>query len=150
MTARGVPTTLTVAGPVPPTASPLLRAEGFLRKEVPAERDRLRRLFAESHFLCMPVRAEDFGCVFAEAAAFGVPSASSRVGGVPSAVADGVSGVLFDVREQPGVLAERLLALWANDDEYGALATSAREHFEQTLNWGVAVDRVLDLLRAHL
>ncbi len=121
-----------------------------MRKEVPAERDRLRQLFAESHFLCMPVRAEDFGCVFAEAAAFGLPSASSRVGGVPSAVAEGVSGVLFDVRERPGVLADRLLTLHADRDGYRGLAASARDHFEQTLNWGTAVDRVLGLLRARL
>jgi len=145
---RGRPTTLTVIGTTPPvTGHPNLRVEGFLRKSVPDERARLRQLFVESHFLCMPVRAEDFGIVFAEAAAFGVPSVSSRVGGVPSAVADGESGVLFDVREQPGAIADRLEALLSDIEGYRALAASARSHYELELNWGVAVERVLALLQ---
>ncbi|MEM0962902.1 MAG: group 1 glycosyl transferase, partial [Bacteroidota bacterium] len=75
LTAGGIPTTLTVVGPPPPVdPHPLLRIEGFLRKDNPTDRTRLGALFSQSHFLCMPVRAEDFGCVFAEAAAFALPS----------------------------------------------------------------------------
>ena len=150
MAARGVPTTLTVAGPRPPVeAHPLLRAEGFLRKEVPAERDRLRSLFADSHFLCMPVRAEDFGCVFAEAAAFGLPSLTTNIGGMPTTVGDD-AGVLFPFQEQPQAIAERALALLADRAAYARLAASARAKHERVLNWDVACRRMLDLLRPHV
>ena len=148
MTALGLPTTLTVAGPRPPVADhPLLRATGFLRKSEPAERERLRDLFAESHFLCMPVRAEDYGCVFAEAAAFGLPSAATRVGGVPSAVADGESGLLFEPRPRPQDVAARLVALHADAEAYGRLARSARAWYERVGNWDAAAERVVTLLR---
>ena len=147
MTAAGVPTTLTVAGPVPPVdAHPLLRPTGFLRKSVPAERERLRQLFADSHFLLMPVRAEDYGCVFAEAAAFGLPSVATAVGGVPSAVSDGESGLLVPPRSRPQDIAARLLALHADRAAYEPLAHSARGWYDRVGNWGVASDRALALL----
>ena len=146
MTAAGLPTTLTVAGPAPPVdAHPLLRPTGFLRKGVPAERDRLRRLFAKSHVLCMPVRAEDYGCVFAEAAAFGLPSLATRVGGVPSAVADGESGLLVPPRSRPQDIAAQILALLADAERYRQLCRSARGWYERVGNWGAAADRVVEL-----
>lgn len=149
MTARGIPTTLTVAGPPPPVeAHPLLRTEGFLRKDIPAERDRLRALFSESHFLCMPVRAEDFGCVFAEATAFGLPSLTTDVGGMPTTV--GEAGVLFRFQERPQVIAEQAAELWADRAAYGALAATARAKYDRVLNWDTAVERLLGLLAPHV
>ena len=150
MAARGADVRLTVAGAPPPVAEhPLLEATGFLRKDVPEERDRLRRLFAESHFLCMPVRAEDFGCVFAEASAFGLPSLATDVGGLPTTLADG-AGVLFRFQERPQVIAERALALLADADAYRQMAEAARRRFETVTNWGTASDRALDLIRGVL
>ncbi|GAB5537191.1 MAG: hypothetical protein Rubg2KO_34400 [Rubricoccaceae bacterium] len=146
MTALGTPTTLTVAGPRPPVAShPLLKAIGFLHKSIPAEEEHLRRLFRESHFLCMPVRAEDFGCVFAEAAAFGLPSLTTAIGGMPTTVGDGDAGLLFPFQEQPQVIAKRALDLLASS-AYSALCHSARAKFERVLNWDTAVDRAVSLL----
>ena len=148
MVKRGVPATLTVAGPPPPIVPhSLLNAVGFLRKTVPEEHARLRALFAESHFLCMPVRAEDFGCVFAEAAAFGLPSLTTAIGGMTTTVGDGEAGLLFPFQERPQEIAERALDLLASPERYRALGASAREKYERTLNWGSATDRVLDLLR---
>lgn len=148
MTARGIPTTLTVAGPPPPVdAHPLLRAEGFLRKDVPEERARLQALFSTSHFLCMPVRAEDFGCVFAEAAAFALPSLTTNVGGMPTTVGD-EAGVLFPFQERPQAIAERALALFHDRAAYDALAQSARARHERVLNWETASDRLIELIRA--
>ncbi len=145
MTAAGLPTTLTVAGPPPPVRHPLLRVTGFLRKDVPVERDRLRRLLAESHVLCMPVRAEDYGCVFAEAAAFGLPSVATRVGGVPSAVADGESGLLVPPRSRPQDIAAQVMDLLADAERYRQLCRSARGWYERVGNWDVAADRVVGL-----
>jgi len=148
MTARGTPTTLTVAGPRPPTSPhPLLKPVGFLRKSIPSEEEELRRLFRESHFLCMPVRAEDFGCVFAEAAAFGLPSLTTAIGGMPTTVGDGEAGLLFPFQEQPQVIAERAIEVLASLS-YGDLCRSARDKFERVLNWATAVDRVVSLLES--
>lgn len=149
MTARGTPTTLTVAGPHPPTPPhPLLRTRGFLRKSVPEEERALRDLFRESHFLCMPVRAEDFGCVFAEAAAFGLPSLTTAIGGLTTTVG-AAAGVLFPFQERPQAIAERALDVLSGP-EYPALCRSARHRFETVLNWETAVDRAVGILEASL
>ena len=145
--ARGVPAELVVAGtePLLERPSPHVRTVGFVAKSTAAGRAAFDRLFLESHFLCMPVRAEDFGCVFAEAAAYGVPSLATAVGGMPSTVAD--AGLLFPLHERPQAIAERAVALWRDADAYAAAALRARDRFERHLNWDAAADRVVGLLR---
>ncbi len=96
----------------------------------------------------MPVRAEDFGCVFAEAGAFATPSLSTRTGGVPSAV--GAGGVLFAPEATPLEIAQCAVALVREPQSYSVLAHAARDRYEQHTNWPVAVSRVLDHLTAQL
>ena len=146
MTALGLPTTLHVAGAHPPLAPEArgVAVEGFLSKDDPAQRQRLLALLHDSHFLCMPVRAEDFGCVFAEAGAYALPSISTRTGGVPSAVGDG--GLLFAPEATPQEIAASAVALLRDRERYFALARAARDRYEQETNWDTVVRRVLDLL----
>lgn len=47
---------------------------------------------------CLPSYREGFGSVILEAAAAGVPSVGSRIYGITDAIADGVTGLLHDVR----------------------------------------------------
>ncbi|MEM0964449.1 MAG: glycosyltransferase, partial [Bacteroidota bacterium] len=112
-------------------------------------------LFSQSHFLCMPVRAEDFGCVFAEAAAFALPSLTTHIGGLPTTVGregdeHGEAGILFPFQEQPQAIAERAHRLLDDRTAYDQLAASARGRYDALLNWETNSDRLLDLLRAHV
>jgi glycosyltransferase involved in cell wall biosynthesis len=146
MTALGLPTTLHVAGARPPLAREAeahVSVEGFLDKADPAQHRRFLDLFRESHFLCMPVRAEDFGCVFAEAGAFALPSLATRTGGVADAVGEG--GVLAEPGAAPQEVAARAVALLRSPEAYGAMARAARARYERVTNWDTAVARVLDL-----
>lgn len=147
MSRRGVPTELVVAGTEPLADQPLghVRSVGFVDKGTASGQAMFESLFLDSHFFCMPVRAEDFGCAFAEAAAFGLPSLTSSVGGMPSTVAD--AGCLFPLHAQPQEIAERAITLWQDRDAYRRLAHRARARFETHLNWDVAGDTVVDHLR---
>ncbi len=123
-----------------------LAGTAFLR--APTERAAFERLLIRAHALVMPVRAEAFGCVFCEAAAYGIPSLTTRVGGAPDAGADGVSGLAFDARPDPAVVADALARLVGGPARYAALALSARRHDEQRLTWDVATGTVAARLRA--
>lgn len=146
MNRLGVPTVLDVVGTQPPLAEGTEHVEvhGFLSKTDPEQHRRFRSFFLESHFLCMPVRAEDFGCVFAEAAAFGLPALTMRTGGMPTTIGEG--GVLFEPGTSPRRIAEKAVALLRDRETYRAISVAARERYEQETNWDVAVRRVLDHL----
>ena len=137
----GVEAELVVAGTRAPTEHPAVRSVGFLRKDVPAERERLRALLSESHFLCMPVRAEDYGCVFPEAGAFGVPSVTTDAGGAADAV--GAGGLVVRARTSPQEIAARVANTLADPAAYRALALAARDRFEAVTNWETATDAVV-------
>ncbi len=148
MTGLGFPTELVVVGATPQLwrGSSCVRAEGFLRKTDAAQRERLYELFASSHFLCMPVRAEAYGCVFAEAAAFGLPALTTEIGGMPTTGADGESGMLFPPQSGPLRIAERAVALLRDHRAYEALCLTARSRFERLLNWPTVTGEVAGLL----
>jgi len=134
----GLPTTLTVIGCQVPDApdSDLVDCLGFIDKSTPNGEATIARLLGESHFLCLPSRAECFGMVFCEASAYGLPSISVRTGGIESAVRDGANGYLFDregfVESAAGAIA-RCMANY--DDMYVPLASAAREEYCSRLNW---------------
>lgn len=148
MTRRGLPTELVVVGTVPLLwrESPCVRAVGFLRKDDPAERAQLVDLFASSHFFCLPVRAENYGCVFAEASAFGLPALTMATGGATTSVTDGENGFVFPARSAPQTVAERAVEALRDRPGYEALCRSARTRFERVQNWDVATGTVARLL----
>jgi glycosyltransferase involved in cell wall biosynthesis len=147
--ARGLPTELTMLGTRPPsgeTLPPCVRHLGFLDKRTDEGRRQFDELFASSHFLLLPARAEAFGVVLCEACSFGVPCLASRVGGIPSIVTDDVNGRLFERDGDPDRYADHVLSLFADFARYRALARSAFAEYESTLNWDVAASQVKALL----
>jgi glycosyltransferase involved in cell wall biosynthesis len=96
--------------------------------------DQYRRASA----LCMPCRLlpddrDGIPNVLVEAMAAGTPVVATAVSGIPELVTDGVNGLLIDP-EDPGQLADALLALHADPDLAGRLSRQARttvdEHFD--------------------
>lgn len=141
---RGVAVTLRVVGTGLPLERPLPFVEslGYISKATAEGRARIAHLLATSHFLLLPTRAENFGCVFSEASAYGVPSLTTSVGGVPTAVQDGANGLLFPPRPDPAAIADAVLDLLARPGAYRALARSSRAEYERRLNWDVATANV--------
>jgi glycosyltransferase involved in cell wall biosynthesis len=148
LNARGLATTLDVAGCTPPRPLPeFVRVHGFVDKSSPAGEELLRDLYRAAHVLVHPARAECFGVVFCEAAAHGVLSVAARVGGIPSALHDGVTGVLVD----PAAGAEEYAqAVWrlVGDPAYAERALGAFDEYERALSWEAQAARLRTRLAA--
>ncbi|MGH8021315.1 MAG: glycosyltransferase family 4 protein [Opitutaceae bacterium] len=151
LNAAGLPAELTVAGcdPYPKNGSPpFVKLEGFLSKNHPAGRQRLRTLLAEHHFLILPSEAECYGLVYCEANCFGMPCLARRTGGVPTIIHDGENGQLFPVDAGADAYVTFVQKIFQNYPRYLAMARHARRHFVERLNWDVAGRRAADVLRA--
>ena len=145
----GIPTKLTVIGCQAPEvpSSDLIDCLGFIDKSTPAGEATITRLLGESHFLCLPSRAECFGVVFCEASAYGLPSVSVRTGGIGSAVTHGANGYLFDPDGFVESAAESIARYVANyDDMYVPLAMAAYEEYFSRLNWTTSTQVLVEHL----
>lgn len=148
---QGLKTELTVVGcePVVSDALPeFVKRPGFISKATPHGMDALGRLYAESHFLILPTRAECFGIVFAEASSFGVPSLATRTGGVTTAVKDGLNGKLFSLGAGIHEYCAYISDLLSDRKKYRALALSAFNEYEKRLNWKLNAKLVTGLMKA--
>lgn len=146
---RGLKTRLTVVGCEPADGGalpPFVRREGFVSKATRQGVEQLARLYAESHFLILPTRAECFGVVFAEASSFGVPSLAPRTGGVPTAVRDGLNGKLFPPDAPVSDYCSYVAALLSDRPRYERLALTAFDEYEKRLNWAVNAKQVAGLM----
>jgi len=136
----GLPTQLDIVGVRPPEGAALpsfVRLHGFLRKSVPSELDRLRRLYRDAHVFLLPTRAEAFGHVFTEAAAFGVPSVATDVGGVSTAVREGLNGHLLPVAAGADDYAAFIFDLLSDTAQYRELAAASFAEYESRFAWPV-------------
>jgi glycosyltransferase involved in cell wall biosynthesis len=136
---RGLECEFTIIGcrvPKGVVLPPYARALGFVNNATAAGQAAISQIFAQSHFLLMPSRAECYGLVFAEASAHGVPSLASNTGGIPTAVRDGINGYTAPLGDQlVPQLASRVLELMADSDRYRALARSSYREYLTRLNW---------------
>jgi glycosyltransferase involved in cell wall biosynthesis len=147
---RGLKTELTIVGCTPPDELPaFVSAKGFLSKTSEAKRSRLDQLFAESHFVILPTRADCVPVVIAEANSFGVPVVTSNVGGIPTVVNHGVSGALFSTQNFAGQASDFIFSAMNDNGAYRQLAEGALGQYEDRLNWDVAGRKVKELLEDH-
>ena len=135
---RGIHATLTVIGSEPPdvfTEGRRIRVRPYLDKNRDNHKSEFNALFAESHFLLLPSRAECFGVVNCEASAFGVPVLANAVGGIPSAVVNDRNGFAFPAGATGEHYAEKIQEFFGDKQRYETLARSARAEYETRLNW---------------
>jgi glycosyltransferase involved in cell wall biosynthesis len=152
LVALGLPTHVTIIGcparDVP--RSDLIDYIGYIDKSSPSGEAELGRLLGESHFHCLPSRAECFGIVFCEASAFGVPSLAARTGGVGSAVKHGRNGLLFDERSFLEQATETVVTFMNDRDSYTQLALSSHDEYRSRLNWRRSTGMLVQLISSTL
>lgn len=144
----GVRAELTIVGAtpdIPAAMRDIARAAGFIPKDTTYGKSTMERLFAASHFLLLPTRAERFGIVMAEASSFGLPSIASDVGGIPGVIREGVNGFMFPLESIVDDAARRIAELWGNRERYDALCRSALDESRARLNWDVAGREIVRL-----
>jgi len=145
---RGVKVRLHIVGVEPPGQMPdFVIRHGFVSKKTPQGAAKLANLFSQAHFLIVPSRAECFGLVFAEAGSFGLPSLAAITGGVPSVVTSGKNGMLFPLEDAGEGYADFIAGLMADPQAYEALALGSFMEFKERLNWKVAGETVVSLMR---
>ena len=135
---RGVATTLTVCGCMPPgraKAPDFVTVIPFLDKRDPAAARRFRTLFADATFFILPTRAECCAQVLIEAMAFGLPALCTDIGGNSDVVGDGVCGCLLRPGASGADYAERARQCLAVPGLYETFSSSARRAYESRLNW---------------
>lgn len=145
--------TLTICGCVPPEEyhEPSVTIIPFINKNDPSQLKQFDQLLMDSHFLILPTRAECFGVVFCEASAYGLISISTDTGGVSGAIKNSVNGFLLSPEKNGEEYAQIIRGIWSEPGKYKELSKSARDYYEEKLNWdawGVKVKSLIDgLLR---
>jgi glycosyltransferase involved in cell wall biosynthesis len=145
--ARGIPTTLHIAGCAPSGLPSWVEVHGFLRKSRPEERRKLEALYAQSDFFILPTQAEAQGIVFNEAAGYGLPAAATDVGGVSSVVRNGDWGILLRPEAPAPEYAAWIAGLFRDRARYREAAEQARRDFVARLSRSAYTRRLLGLIR---
>ncbi len=129
---------------------PWIRAHGLLHQTKPAEMVKLKRLYAEAHFLFVPSRAEAYGFTFTEANAFGVPPVSTNTGGIPAIIRDGHNGLLLPLNAEPSDYADAIVGVFSDQARYREMCRRAFTEFEQRLNWHAFTRKFIELARERI
>jgi glycosyltransferase involved in cell wall biosynthesis len=149
LNASGVPTELVVVGCEPQVDQPLpqfVRVAGYLSRSTEDGAAELNRLYATSHFLIMPTRADCTPIVLLEANAFALPSLATDVGGISEIVRRGINGATFLLSAEPTEYCTLIADLMHHYTEYEELALSSLMEFRARLNNRIAADSVLSMM----
>jgi len=132
---------LDLVGGHPPLSQDGVGTHGILRLDVPAQHDRLERLFAEATCFVMPSHSEASAIAYVEAAAAGLPSIGTSSGGSDYLIGDG--GLIVDPGDEGGLLAAmRGLA----EPEAAARMGAAAKERSHLFTWEAISRRLLQAL----
>jgi glycosyltransferase involved in cell wall biosynthesis len=120
---------------------------GVYNKENPQELSSYYQCFKSSDILIHPSRFHAAGIVISEAAAFGVPTITNDVGGLGTSVLHHITGIVLSEGSEPEVYAQAIIDLIHDQKRYNAYQVAARERFDNELNWEVAGQRLLEIIR---
>lgn len=144
----GHPVELNIVGYTPKLANrpSYVNCLGFISKQTPEGKAKIRELLSTSHFLILPSRADACPMVFAEANAFGLPCLTTYVGGISTAVKDNINGMTFGLDAALSLYCDYIVNTLSQSKRYESLALSAHNEYETRLNWKVATQRVKKLI----
>jgi glycosyltransferase involved in cell wall biosynthesis len=111
---------------------------GFLNKSIPAQNDRLEKLYLDSHFFLLPTVADTFGIVFAESNSFGLPALSFDVGGISSVISNDINGYCFNSNVDVNEIAIYIGNVFQDKERYKKMCYTSFNEYESRLNWRVS------------
>ena len=146
---QGIEARLTVIGCTPPSEikTDALTVYPHLDKTIPEDLAIFQDCFRRAHFLLMP-SMESYGFAFCEASAFGLPSLCLDVGGVP--VWNGLNGHALPPGSGPDQFAEVIKGYFKQPETHAALRVSARQVYEEQLNWDAWGRKAAQLLQVEV
>ncbi|MEO7190498.1 MAG: glycosyltransferase family 4 protein [Vicinamibacterales bacterium] len=101
--------------------------------------------YRDAALFAMPSRGEGFGLVYLEAMAQGLPCIASRQDAGQEVVRDGVTGLLVDQDDVPG-LSARLVELLAHPERRHAMGRAGRDLVEAEYTYDRFASRLLSLV----
>ncbi|HJU88877.1 MAG TPA: glycosyltransferase family 4 protein [Gemmatimonadaceae bacterium] len=122
---------------------------GFLRKDNPADWQRLVDAYREADVFAFPTRFDAFGIVVLEAMFFGLPCVAVDAWAIPEMVVDGETGYTVPLGNAR-VLADRLLLVLRDDALARRLGAAGRARAEQRFTWTGVAERMTAAMRAAL
>lgn len=147
--ASGVAAHLTVVGRLPTQYAhhPGITAVGYLNKNRPHHAAHLARLYARTHLMILPTRADCTPMVIPEAMAHGTPVLATQVGGIGSLLGGEGTGRTLPLEAGPAEWAQTICEMTKNADLYEMLSDAARDRAENHLNWDIWSNEVLSILQ---
>jgi len=124
---------------------PYIEYVGFLNKNVPNQYQSLINVIQKCHCLLLPTLAECAGIAFSESSAFGLPAFSHATGGTGNYVIDGKNGYLLPLGSTGEDFAAKIAECYRSG-ELASMSTSARNVYEERLNWTVWQNKVEKIL----
>lgn len=142
LNSRGIETELTVVGCEPEPEAEVLpnyvKKLGFIPKYTREGLKKINKLFAESHFLVLPSRADFSPHVFCEANSFGLPCIGTQVGGISTLIKHDLNGKTFSLNASITEYCTYIASLMNNYKDYKQLSRSSFNEYQTRLNWSVA------------
>ncbi|MET3721616.1 glycosyltransferase family 4 protein [Arthrobacter sp. UYEF21] len=120
---------------------------GLLRKDLPADVQRLHFLYEQADLFVLPTRNEPFGIVFQEAAAYALPVVTSNVGGVPEIVENELTGITLDEHASPKEYAAAISQIVTDSAVYASMSQAARARYTERFTWNGSALHVLEILK---
>ena len=132
LNARGIRTELHIVGCSPPADFPeFVKVHGFIDRATSEGRDKMDRLFRDTHFLIYPTQADALGMVLGEAGAYGIPALATDVGGISDLVSVGITGKTFALGSDADDYCEFVAPYIRDMSRYRALAHSTLDYYCQ-------------------
>jgi glycosyltransferase involved in cell wall biosynthesis len=123
-----------------------IKMHGFVDKNTQEGLATMNRLFAESHFMFVPSRAEAYGIVFCEASSYGIPSISTSTGGIDEVIRNGKNGMKFPINTSAEEYADYIEKTFTDQKTYKNLAFSSFKEYQTRLNWSTTGKKFKELL----
>jgi glycosyltransferase involved in cell wall biosynthesis len=145
----GINASLTVIGcspEIPIEMKQYVTVLGYLRKDNPAEEEKLRAAIRSASALIVLSHAECFGCIYCEANAYAIPAIGRDTGGVSEIIRQDTNGLLLGKNETPEELAERWARIWKDKRMFKTLCVSSRAEYKTRLNYDVFTSKLEDVL----
>jgi glycosyltransferase involved in cell wall biosynthesis len=145
---RGIDAELIIIGAPPPESvdGRTIRIIPFLDKRRSRDRAALREILLSSHVMLFPTRADCSPIALCEAAAFGIPVVAADVGGIKSIVTPQTGRVIHATSAAENYAAA-VLDVIGNAHRYREYIRSARQRFDEVLNWDKWARSVVEFCR---
>lgn len=111
---------------------------------------KFNEILARSYFLLFFSTAEAYGLALCEANAFAVPCIAANTGGIPAIIHPGKNGYLFNGPFRVEEIADCILQLLRNPEQYRLLALQSKKEYEERLNWERAGTALATVMRQQL